>query len=504
MIKRQVDIAILGSGFGGSLAALLVERIGLSAILLDRGSHPRFAIGESSTPIADAVLRQLARKYRLPRLEPLTTYGSWQATYPQLVCGLKRGFSYFQHDANKPFQVDPDHSNELLVEASNSDSQADTHWLRADVDGFLVSEVQEAGIPYVDRSELTVRPTDSGWRITGQRLGEEVAIEARFVIDATGEATVVPKALGIRVHADGLHTHARTLFAHVTGLGSWHDYLAERGGRVSDHPFCCDDAALHQVIEEGWMWQLRFNNGVTSVGFVLDSEAHPLDPSMPVDKEWSQLLHRYPSLADQFHKTAIVHPPEGLRRTPRFQRWADQMAGTSWALLPYTAGFIDPLHSTGIAHTLCGIERLVSILQQYWERPGLDEQLQQYGTSLRREIALIDKLVSGCYQTRRHFSMYNAFVMLYFATVTTYERRRYEAGSSFDSNFLCAEDRDLCATVDDIWHESRSLLQQNRVSSASIATFVRQVTQAIEPYNRVGLFKPAVPNMYHHTAPPKS
>ena len=39
---------------------------------MEKGRHPRFAIGESSTPVANLVLEGLARTYDLPRLLPLT------------------------------------------------------------------------------------------------------------------------------------------------------------------------------------------------------------------------------------------------------------------------------------------------------------------------------------------------------------------------------------------------------------------------------------------------
>ncbi|HUG89439.1 MAG TPA: NAD(P)-binding protein, partial [Planctomycetaceae bacterium] len=76
-MRLDAEIAVIGSGFGGSLTALLLDRIGRRPVLVDRGSHPRFAIGESSTPIANLVLRDLALRYGLPRLVPLAKYGTW-------------------------------------------------------------------------------------------------------------------------------------------------------------------------------------------------------------------------------------------------------------------------------------------------------------------------------------------------------------------------------------------------------------------------------------------
>ena len=88
----------MGSGFAGSLFAMIARRQGRSVILLERGRHPRFVIGESSTPLSNLLLDELATRYDLPALRPLTKWGSWQKHYPEVPCGLKRGFSFFHHD----------------------------------------------------------------------------------------------------------------------------------------------------------------------------------------------------------------------------------------------------------------------------------------------------------------------------------------------------------------------------------------------------------------------
>ena len=99
-MKPDFDLTIIGSGFGGTLLAMVARRLGLSVALLERGRHPRFAIGESTSPLMNLLIEQLAHRYDLPRLLPLTTYGSWQRAYPDLGCGLKRGFTYFHHRAH--------------------------------------------------------------------------------------------------------------------------------------------------------------------------------------------------------------------------------------------------------------------------------------------------------------------------------------------------------------------------------------------------------------------
>ena len=60
-MQGAYDIAIIGSGFAGSLLAMVARRLGRSVVLLEKAKHPRFAIGESSTPLANLILEDLAR-----------------------------------------------------------------------------------------------------------------------------------------------------------------------------------------------------------------------------------------------------------------------------------------------------------------------------------------------------------------------------------------------------------------------------------------------------------
>ena len=489
------DVVVVGAGFGGSLTALLLKQIGLKPILIERGSHPRFAIGESSTPLADLILGDLARRYDLPQLEPLTTFGAWQQNHPELAVGLKRGFSYFQHTPNQPFQAFDDHRNELLVAASSSDEQADTHWYRADVDRFFVEQAQAAGVPYSDRTEITAAESQPNWALRLLREGKSSSLQARFLIDATGPSGFLTKLLGIPVDASAFQTNSRTLYGHFENVVPFEKLLRDNDARIDEHPFPCDDAALHHILEDGWMWQLRFGNGITSAGFVLDNrQDDDVSPSLSPEEEWNQRLRRYPSIAQQFANARLVAPAGGIVRTGRLQRLAQHRTGENWAMLPYAAGFIDPLHSTGIAHTLSAIERLPPLLEQHWNRTTFSGALQQYGRSLHQELHLVDRLVTGCYRTLPSFPHLAAFTMLYFAAATTTERRRLANETDDPPAFLCADDPTFTRIVDTMLDELEK--------STSAENFERTLAAAISDYNTAGLCDPSVRNMYRYTALP--
>ena len=126
------------------------------AILLsiEKGSHPRFAIGESSTPLSNLFLQRIAESFDLPQLLPFRRWGEWQRDYPDIGCGLKRGFSFFHHKKGQSYSDQPARSQQLLVAASPRDELADTHWYRKDFDQHLISEAQSLGVEYFDQTEL--------------------------------------------------------------------------------------------------------------------------------------------------------------------------------------------------------------------------------------------------------------------------------------------------------------------------------------------------------------
>jgi len=510
MIRElDADVAIIGAGFGGSLTALICKRIGLRPVLIERGTHPRFAIGESSTPIADLVLRSLAEKYDLPRLTPLTRYGSWRRTYPDVACGLKRGFSYFHHRAGEPFIPQDDHSNELLVAANPDKEHGDTHWYRADVDHFFVREVQAAGIPYFDRTEIETIEDGQRWRLAARRDREAILVAAPFVVDASGQASVMSWALGIRHSAAELKTNSRTIYAHFRGVRPWHDVYVELGGNTEDHPFPCDAGALHHVFDGGWMFVLRFDNGVTSAGFVLDrnspefgtggglprQDAHGRLGGLslsPAD-EWAVLLRRFPSIAQQFDEARVVEP---LRRTDRLQRIASRIAGPNWAMLPHTAYFLDPLHSAGNAHTLSGIERLTAILADSRDPVDRGRRLAEYEKTMRREVTLMDSLIHGCYTGFARFELMTSFSMLYFTAATFSEHRRRTGQHGPDNAFLNADNPGLSEAVATAYAAVQALAGRAELGPRAASDYHREVADLVAPYNIAGLCDPAKRNMY--------
>lgn len=497
------DILIAGGGFAGSLTAMILHNAGFRVALAERGSHPRFAIGESSTPIADMILRDLADTYNLPWLKSFSRYGSWQAFHPEVTCGLKRGFSYYKHHTGQPFTTDGLHSRELLVAASVSDEQSDTNWLRSDFDAFLAGKVKEMGIPYMDHAEIThLRRSGSTWEMEINRNGSPLVYTSAWIIDATGGGGLLANLLGIKSSPEGFKTNSFAVFSHYDEVQPWEDWLRRNGISQADYPFTPDHSALHHLLDEGWMWMLRFNSGLTSSGIVFNGKKEKYAGRTAPEALWQKTLDRYPALRELFEPARLAETPGRLIRSRRLQRRMRQGAGDGWVALPHTIGFVDPLHSTGIAHTLSGIERIAHWFTTCRGQPEqLTSRLQKYEREVFNELSLIDLLVSGCHDSTHHMELFNLYSMLYFTAAITYEQARLSGRFRVGRDqFLLASHPSIPVCIRKRYAELQNILAEGHISHGRISAFKARIQQDIEPYNVAGLLRPPVPNMYYHSA----
>lgn len=497
MADPRYDIAVIGASFAGSLTALGLDKLGYNVLLIEKGSHPRFAVGESSTPIADMILRAIANRYDLPWLHAFSRYGSWQENHPEVACGLKRGFSYYKHQAGRPFQTDENHSEELLVAASINDRQSDTNWYRSDMDAFLVQKVQEAGIDYVDRTAVTsLHRTAGRWELEAQQEGESKIFCSDWFIDATGSGALLRK-MGVSTTSN-FRTHSSAIFSHFRNVKPWQSWLQEQDIPTVDYPYNTDFSALHHLLGEGWLWMLRFNNGITSAGLVLGEQGQSRR-SGDKQRVWKQTISRYPSIAELFKEASFASEPGGLISTQRLQRRAQKIVGEGWVALPHTAGFVDPLHSTGIAHSLSGVERLL-----YAFESGLPVQetfLEAYERAVFKELDFVDLLVDGCYKTRSNFHLFTIWCMFYFIAAIDYEQKRLRGTFDIERHlFLSANHADLPGLTRQFYRDIQQITSQHQITEDTIQRFRQEVRNAIAPYNTVGLLDPDIPNMYRHTA----
>jgi FADH2 O2-dependent halogenase len=486
-VNNTFDLAVVGAGFAGSLLSMIASRLGRSVVLLERFKHPRFAIGESSTPLANLLLEELSARYDLPRLMPLTSWGSWQGEYPEIACGLKRGFTFYHHVFDSPFSAKPSREDQLLVAASPHDGVSDTHWYRPDFDHFLVREAQRTGIEYLDEVALNAPEWSSeDALLSGMRRGKPVSIRARFVVDATGPRGFLHRALKLPESAFENMPATQGLYTHFTGVRRLEDMSIFPSDEPPPYPV--DDAAVHHVFDGGWIWVLRFNNGITSAGAAVSDElAEELRFADGADA-WERLMLRLPTVAEQFAQARPLLPFIHSRRLS-FRSGA--IAGERWALLPSAAGFVDPLLSTGFPLALLGIARLAEILERDWDSPRFGESLRLYAARTEQELLAAERLVGALYANMKEFDLFASLSLLYFAAASFAEAARRLARPELAGSFLLLDHPRFGPA-------SRACIERamRRPTDAEKRELARQIQDTIEPVDVAGLGRSDRRNWY--------
>jgi FADH2 O2-dependent halogenase len=465
-----IDLAVVGSGFGGALTALVARRLGLEVALLERGSHPRFAIGESSTPMSNILLESIARDFDLPRLRPLARYGTWKKTYPEIGVGSKRGFSFYGHDAFRPFAAGSDRSDQLLAAASPHEDVGDTHWYRPDFDHFLVREAQAAGVEYVDRVRIdALERRGAAAILSGVRDGAPFLAEARYVVDASGPRGFLANLLRIPESRFEGYPPTQALFNHFTGVHLWQD--VKPGVDDGEPPYPVDDAALHHVFDGGWMWVLRFDNGITSAGFALEDRLAAELGIADGEAAWPRILERLPSIRAQF---ADAVPVESWRHMPRIPFRTSVAGGDGWTMLPSAAAVIDPLFSTGIPLALLGVGRIGRAIREAWGTPAFEERMRAHEQAALFEADAAARLVAAAYASFPSFPRFVGIASCYLASVS-FSEVCYRLGEPERANgfIACRDERYV--------REFAGIAQER-----DAVRFEKRVARAIEPMNVAG------------------
>ena len=472
----DIDVAVVGSGFAGSLVSLALRRCGRRVAMIERGRHPRFAIGESSTPLANLLLEELADRYELPRIRPFSKWGTWQRTRPDVAAGLKRGFTFLFHRPGEPFADGGDHSRQLLVAASPRDEVADTHWYRPDFDRALAQEAETEGAIFLDETRLERLRIERGRAVLeGTRHSRSVRISAGFVVDASGPRGFLHRALGLADAPLRWLPPTQGLYAHFENVARCDRWLP------SDEtpPYPPDAAALHHVFPGGWIWVLRFNNGITSAGAALTDPAAAAVGAADGAPAWDRLLATLPSVQEQFGAARVVYP---FVHAPRVAFRARVMWGDRWAMLPSAAGVIDPLLSTGFPLTLLGIPRLLDVLEKTSDGPAREDALRAYAQVTDRELDATEHLVAALYATMSDVLLFKRLSILYFAAASYSEAARRLGRPQLAPGFLLhahpafGPELHACATL-------ATAAPHGRARDALLA----RIDRAIEPFDIAGL-----------------
>jgi FADH2 O2-dependent halogenase len=398
----QFDVIVLGTGIAGSMLSCILAKHGVRVLMLDAVSHPRFAVGESMVSESHQYLALIARRFGLEEASYLT--------HPKLLSaqiaptsGVKLNFGFIHTREGEPQQPEHMTMTPLLT--------PETHLYRQDVDAFLFHRAIHHGAAAIQNArvkDIDVGP--SGVTLVGDR-GERWT--AKFVVDGSGYRSPLASKLGLRVEADAIETHARSLFTHMIDVRPYEQSVMSRAKHGL--PLNFFQGTLHHVFEGGWLWVIPFNNHrlstsqLCSVGLQLDPRIYgpPQDPEL----EFARFLDRYPPIAAQFRDARRVRE---WVVAPRLQYKSTRSAGARYCLLAHASGFIDPLYSRGM---VISFEAINNLAPKLIEAVRTDEFHQEtfapVAELMERSTDINDQLVACSYSAFRDFDLWNAFYRIW-------------------------------------------------------------------------------------------
>jgi FADH2 O2-dependent halogenase len=436
---QRYDVAILGSGLGGTMLASILGRHGFSVLLLEKGSHPRFALGEAMLPQSSLLMWILGERFDVPEIQNLSSTERIKAAVTP-TCGCEKTIGFLYHDEGR--RQDPDKSHLLVPPATPLVSES--HLFRQDVDLYMLNAAIRYGAVYRDRTavaDFVVQP--DGVELTTD-AGERY--RARFLIDSSGYKSPVAETLGLREHDPVLSTCSRTLFTHMIGVRRFDDTLD-----AGEHPGLSHqwyEGTLHHVFDGGWFWIIPFDNErgsenpLCSVGLTLDMRKFPAQ-GVPPEEEFREIVSRFPSVAAHLEGAEAVRPWVG---TGRLQYTSSSAVGDRCFLLSHAYGFVDALYSRALVTTFEVVLALAPRLMEALREDDFSHERFAYPGELQTAAVMADdRMVYNSYRALSTFSTWNAWVRLWFANLLFEDLRLFRVCLKY----LGTSDKSLFATLEE-------------------------------------------------------
>jgi flavin-dependent dehydrogenase len=349
------SVAILGAGPSACTLAIKLARGGVSVGIFHLPKRAPLIVGESLVPAVIPMLRDLGVEDEVrgySKLKPGATINmSPDVNFYFQFANLKGGLPKYAYN------VPRDKFDDTLLNAAR----------KAGVK-IIEAAASVEKVPGTDRVKLTAD--------TLAAAGDFFAGQPDLIVDATGRIRLLPKLLGIQAAEGGRKDTA--LFAHV------------------DQTKIDNDGHVHSTrLDHGWSWRIPLPDRM-SLGIVIGSEHLP---KFGTTKE-----ERYDNLLKQ-DSVLCKFAGESKRLTPvmeytNYQLVSGRMFGENWALVGDTAGFIDPVFSSGLLIGMQGGMLLAKAILK-----GTPKAFAHYQEECTHHLACWHEIADNYYNGRLFNSM---------------------------------------------------------------------------------------------------
>ncbi|MDX6443993.1 MAG: tetracycline 7-halogenase / O2-dependent halogenase [Blastocatellia bacterium] len=401
--KEEYDVIILGTGIGGTMLGAILSRNKLKVLMLDSETHPRFAIGEATTPDTNFRLKLLALKYGLPEISFLSAFQPLR-DYVSPACGVKRAFSFLYQREGKDQIPTETHQYPTLAPPMGPDC----HFFRQDTDAFMMAVAVDYGAKVRQKTRIAEIDIQEDRVTLTSEKGE--TFRGKYLVDGTGMKSVLSHKFQLRDDPDKFRTNTRAIFTHMVGVKLYDQVGASRQKHGLKYPL--SQSTLHHVFEGGWFWVIPFNNHqdstnpLCSVGLVLNRRIHP-ETGMDAEEEFWSYVNKFPDMVRQFEGAQAIRD---WVSTGRLQYGAKSISGHRYCLLSHAGFFIDPLYSTGLALTTAWVDLLGGqLLKAFSSGDFAVESFDHLNVFFSNNIGYADEMVSSSFVAFRDFDLWDAW-----------------------------------------------------------------------------------------------
>lgn len=354
-MKNDVDVAIIGAGPAGAVAAALLRKAGRSVLVLERQHFPRFSIGESLLPQSMAYLEEAGM------LQAVVEAGFQHKNGAHFVWRDKAS-SFDFRDKHSPgwgttYQVERAVFDDLLIQCAAKQG-ADVRF------GHTVHAMQTGDAPSLDVTD---------------EAGDAYTVHARHVLDASGFGRVLPRLL--HLEAPTRMPARAAIFTHVRdGIPAG----ATDRNKIT--------VAVHPGHRDVWYWMIPLAGGRSSVGCV--AEAAFLDCTDDErDARLRALIRQEPTLGALIGDAPFLMP---VRHIGGYSANVERLHGPGYALLGNAGEFLDPVFSSGVTIALRSAHLAVETLNRQLDGEVVDWNAA-YDVPLRRGIDTFRAFVERWY-----------------------------------------------------------------------------------------------------------
>ena len=342
-------VAILGGGPAASTFATMLVRKGIRAAIYYVPKNVPLAVGESLVPAIIPMLRTLGVEEEIK---------SFSTLKPGATFNIRENENYsfwFEH----------------LIESTGYAYNVP----RDKFDAALLNNARKVGVKIIETAAKIERiPGTDKVKLSDETLaaaGDFFNGAPDLIVDATGRLRLLPNLFGIRGLEGGrkdmaLHAHVDTADLNHTGH-------------------------VHSTrLDHGWSWRIPLP-GRVSIGLVIPAE-HIAKFGATKEDRYDNALKQDSVLSKVTKQSKRITP---VVEYSNYQLVSERMVGDGWALVGDTAGFIDPVFSSGLLIGMTGGMLLAEAVAK-----GTPVAFQEYEKQVKHHLTTWHDIVSYFYDGR--------------------------------------------------------------------------------------------------------